>query len=325
MSYLQAFQKQHPSPILTHHNLPAIKQWLTHLNHFIDTIICQTADFKASFALRNTIIEQILIHLMYSLTFNPNQFSLLALGGFGRGELLPHSDIDMLLLLDHIDFKTQQKLEQLATILWDIGITPALSVKTLNDDDCAKHLTTATSFLESRLIIGNQQWGNLPYSWLKSHWQGNHFFDQKIAERQMDYHRQQHQAPPFNTNFIEPNIKTDFGTLREIHLLLWLSKFYLNLPPTAHLAKLHHIGLLNQQEYWTLNQALKFFWLIRHHLHTVSKQNNNQLSLNIQPIIAHRLKTTTNQLIKDHQKYSNHVFSLFLILISRLKSFITNT
>ena len=147
----------------------------------------------------------------------------MGVGGYGRGELFPHSDVDLLILLGAPpDAITQARLEGLVQLLWDLGLEIGHSIRTV--DECmvesAADITVQTSLLEARLVTGDAQpvrraAGALP----RRRWTRSAFFQAKTAEM-----RQRHAKYEDTAYSLEPNCKESPGALRDLQVILWVAK-----------------------------------------------------------------------------------------------------
>ncbi|HUH40706.1 MAG TPA: nucleotidyltransferase domain-containing protein, partial [Castellaniella sp.] len=152
----------------------------------------------------------------------PRDAALAAVGGYGRGELYPHSDIDILILLERTpDASERGHIEALVAAMWDVGLEPGHSVRTI--EECrqlaAQDITVQTSLLEARWLDGNK----LLFARLQDQMQDDldpqAFFLAKRAEMQQRHAR--HQDTPYA---LEPNCKEAPGGLRDLQVLLWLAR-----------------------------------------------------------------------------------------------------
>jgi [protein-PII] uridylyltransferase len=192
-------------------------------------------------------------------------FAIVALGGYGRGELAPFSDIDLMFL--HRDASrdlAQTAATDLLQTLWDIGYRVGHSLRTV--DDCIamgkKDLTIRTSQMEARFLAGNQRL----FERFRARYERKvvlkhpaSFVEAKIRDRQSEY-----QEYGTTVYLLEPHVKMSQGGLRDLHLLRWaaLSRYH-----TASLETVKHHGLLSSSDYTTLTEAQEFLWWIRNELH----------------------------------------------------------
>lgn len=308
----------HPLPT----NIQQAKKWLILLNQDIDKILSslslddQLSLIDDTLKLRIQAMDCLLIHLFTPIA-KDQPLALFAIGGYGRGELFPYSDVDMLILYGTIDKSTNDKLHHFIATLWDIGITPAITLRPVNDSSCANDLTVANSLFESRWLVGDCSLSFLPTRWAKKAWSTKDFLSAKLTETAARHALTQHHYA------LEPNIKTNLGGLRDIHLLQWVFRFYTNLPPSATLDPLFYQKYINQNEYRSLMDALHFFWVIRHHLHMSDTKDSNRLDFGHQKKLASKLGfgTVTNanvrpaeMLMKTYYRHAMTVATLSPLL-----------
>lgn len=208
--------------------------------------------------------------------------SLLAVGGYGRGELSPFSDIDLLILLDDTTSvaEIEGPLSGLVTGLWDSGLDAGHSLRTLAD--CAAQaradLTVATSLLEARMLVGD----SATLAALQRVWRQtidcHDFSEAKLLEM-----RQRHirfQDSPYS---LEPNIKESPGGLRDLQVISWVA--------SAHglgrgWSELAHAGLITKHEASQLGQQEQALHAIRAHLHLVAGRREDRLVFDLQGPVA---------------------------------------
>lgn len=206
--------------------------------------------------------------------------SLIAVGGYGRGELHPHSDVDILLLLDvELTSELQTTIEQFITFLWDIRLEIGHSVRTVAEchAEAQNDITIATNLLEARLLVGSlslfqqlQSFGEIRAA--------KDFFGLKIAEQQ-----RRHQKF-FDTAYnLEPNIKEGPGGLRDIHMIGWVAKQHFG-ATTLHDLVSH--GFLTEEECATLTESQEFLWRIRCYLHLLTGRREDRILFDYQRSLA---------------------------------------
>lgn len=231
-------------------------------------------------AARACAIDNLLIALFKWFDLDNTDLALFATGGYGRGELSLHSDIDILLLApNEIDADASSKIDNLVALLWDIGLEPALSVRSVSDGvEAALDHTIASALLEARLLIGNEDLQDVPIQIVNKQWSPRDFFEVKIAEAKTRY--LQHNATEYN---LEPNIKTAPGGLRDIHIIGWVTKRYFRV---SKLYDLVQQSFLTEKEFDELSFAEGYLWQIRHYLHELTGRNENKLLFDYQRDIA---------------------------------------
>ena len=200
-------------------------------------------------------------------------------GGFGRRELFPHSDIDIIILLDSNNTAPyQESLSNLFTFLWDIGLKPGHSVRTV--DDCVSAAlsdqTVMTSLMEISLISGdNTLFESLKLSITPNHiWPSDQFFAAKMEEQRLRYAKFHETA--YN---LEPNIKEGPGGLRDMQVIAWVFKRHYN---SSTLKELIKYDFLPESEYAELIAARDVLWRIRYALHLLTKRSENRLIFDYQ-------------------------------------------
>lgn len=311
-------------PTLPPYSCTAYKTYLTELNASIDHKICKqgmdaTDTIELHIALRVQAVDSMLISMFKGLFGADSGLALFAIGGYGRGELFPASDIDILILGDDTS-NHQAKIEAFVASLWDIGIEPAISVRTVRDTMTAvTDHTVATALLEARFLVGNDTLTKIPILAVKGAWTAKAFFDVKMSESRIRYLA--HNATEYN---LEPNIKTAPGALRDLHTVLWLGKFYFD---TIHsFYDLVEVGFLSPDEYATLESAKRFLWCLRHHLHTHVARHDDRLLFERQRAIAismglayahddnHQITHALEQLMRIYYRHAMTIASLCELL-----------
>lgn len=209
--------------------------------------------------------------------------SLLAVGGYGRGELHPASDVDILILLkDDDDTPYQESLQSLVTFLWDIGLDIGSSVRSLDDctREAAKDITVVTNLMEARHLAGDSALLAQMQTAIgpKKVWPLREFYLAKREEQQQRYGRFQNSAYK-----VEPNLKESPGGLRDIQIIEWVAKRYFDVDGMAGL-KLR--GFLTEDEYQSLIDAREYLWRIRWALHSIAKRGENRLQFDNQVKLA---------------------------------------
>ncbi len=200
--------------------------------------------------------------------------ALIAVGGFGRGELHPCSDIDVLILLPKSEMAGDHEgIERFLAFLWDIGLEVGHSVRTI--DDCqresAADVSVATTLIEARLLSGPDYLFQAMRRALAqdSVWSSQAFFEAKVAEQQARHHR--HHDTAYN---LEPNVKTSPGGLRDIQTIGWVAKRHFGAETFDELVE--H-GFLTAAELRKLRTAQAFLWKVRFALHVITGRREDRL------------------------------------------------
>ena len=211
--------------------------------------------------------------------------ALIAVGGYGRQELHPYSDIDLLVLLDEHSLENDQApLEAMCRFCWDIGLKLGQSVRTVAEciELASQDQTIFTTLMESRLIDGSAALYQSMNDRIGQDrlWPADAFFAAKMAEQQQRHSKFHHTA-----NNLEPNIKESPGGLRDIQLIAWVIKRRYNSQTLYELVK---YGSLTEAEYAELMAGQKFLWKVRFALHSLTGRCEDRLRFTYQKQIAER-------------------------------------
>ncbi|MGZ5575803.1 MAG: [protein-PII] uridylyltransferase, partial [Methylobacter sp.] len=227
------------------------------------------------------------------------QLSLIAVGGYGRRELFPYSDIDIVVLLDSDDTSPyQEALADFFTFLWDIGLKPGQSVRTIKQciEAAISDQTIITSLMENRLITGNAALHKTLNQQIAPDkiWPPDQFFTAKMEEQRQRYAKFHDTA--YN---LEPNIKEGPGGLRDRQVIAWVFKRHYN---SSTLKELIKYGFLPESEYLELVAALEVLWRIRYALHLLTNRCEDRLIFDYQRDLAQQFGFST-----EHQEYNQDV------------------
>jgi len=209
--------------------------------------------------------------------------ALIAVGGFGRGELHPASDVDLLILFDRFNPDTAQGfIESFVRFLWDIGLEIGHSVRTLKEcvREAKADLTVATNLMETRLLAGDEPLWRMMVAKTASPklWPSRKFFAGKLDEQRARHHRFHDTA--YN---LEPNIKEGPGGLRDLQTLSWVTQRQFN---TSALHELVPHGFLREDEYRSLIRGRNFLWMVRAGLHLLAGRREERLLFDHQRDLA---------------------------------------
>ncbi|MCP1313762.1 [protein-PII] uridylyltransferase [Halomonas sp. 707D7] len=237
--------------------------------------------------------------------------ALIAVGGYGRGELHPHSDVDLLLLLEQDDDSAyREPLTAFVTFLWDIGLEIGHSVRSL--DDCEREanadVTVITNLLESRLISGPERLRDAMRERLSPEhvWPADRFFEAKWQEQISRHYRYN------NSEYhLEPNLKSSPGGLRDIQMIGWVAKRHFD---TEQYVDIVARGFMNDAELRILSQGQAFLWQVRYALHMLTDRAEDRLLFDHQRTIAGMFgfKDTPERLAVEQfmKRYYRHVTAL---------------
>ena len=234
---------------------------------------------------RAQVVDDAILVAWDHLTGNLTQSSaLIAVGGYGRGELHPHSDIDLMILLDDIEDKNNIDgiISQFLTFLWDIGLEVGHSVRNLQDCETQARLnvTILTTMMEARLLRGSQKLFEELSEKIDAArmWNSGDFFKAKLDEQIARHNR--YDNTPYN---LEPNIKGSPGGLRDIQMIGWLAQRHLGV---THLDELVGKGLLTPGQIRILSSGQNFLWKIRFCLHFLTGRREDRLLFDYQIKVA---------------------------------------
>jgi [protein-PII] uridylyltransferase len=218
----------------------------------------------------------------------PPDAALVGVGGYGRGELFPYSDVDLLILLGKPpDALTQARLENFVQLLWDLGLEIGHSIRTVDEclTESAADITVQTSLLEARRIEGSQDvFAELQRRYLEA-MDAQAFFHAKTAEMRL-----RHAKYEFTPYSLEPNVKESPGALRDLQVILWVAK-------AAGLGnswtQLAIRGLITREEARQLMEKEYAFKDIRIRLHLQTKRREDRLVFDVQTAIAETFGLTS--------------------------------
>ncbi|TAL03284.1 MAG: bifunctional uridylyltransferase/uridylyl-removing protein, partial [Rhodospirillaceae bacterium] len=215
------------------------------------------------------------------------RLSIVALGGYGRGELAPLSDIDLLFLLPYKETPfSEQVVEFMLYVLWDLGLKVGQAVRSVTENivQAKTDITIRTTLVDARWVWGDQDL----VAELKARFQkevvdgtGAQFVQAKLAERDA-----RHQKLGDTRYRLEPNVKEDRGGLRDMHTLSWIAKYVYG---TGDARKLADLGVIDGAAATQFVKAHEFLSAVRCHIHYIAGRPENRLTFDLQREIAPRL------------------------------------
>lgn len=232
-----------------------------------------------------------------SFLFRPG-IALLAVGGYGRGELHPGSDIDLLILLSTRNYTVfSDNIRDFTNLLWDLGLKVGHTVRSLNDcrSQAGSDLTIISSLMETRTLAGDPRLRDRLNSVLSSKrmWKPAEFYAAKQEEQLQRDKQWEHTG-----HSLEPNLKTSPGGLRDLHTIFWVAKRYY---ADSSVHDLIHEQFLTAEEAEILQSGRRFLWLIRYALHELAGRGEDKLSFDYQRQLAERLKYQDTDLLAVEQ------------------------
>jgi [protein-PII] uridylyltransferase len=249
---------------------------------------------------RAKYIDQVL-KLAWQQNIKTDLLSLIAVGGYGRSELHPQSDIDLMIIQPwRINPQTKTQIEDFLRFLWDIGLEVGHSVRTVRD--CVREskadITVATNLMESRLLLGRE---DLYLAMKKSTgpnkiWSARKFFESKWNEQ-----INRHQRYNDTDHNLEPNIKEGPGGLRDIQMISWVAQRHFDVHTLKEL--IAH-DFLTQEEFEILNEGSEFLSRVRFALHIITNRREDRLLYDYQRNVAEIFgyKSKDNSAIESFMK-----------------------
>ncbi|WP_374511291.1 [protein-PII] uridylyltransferase [Niveibacterium sp.] len=229
------------------------------------------------------LVDGVLRDLWAAAGLPPNT-ALVAVGGYGRGQLYPHSDVDILILLgEEPERAVRQRIEQLVGVFWDIGLEVGHSVRTIDEclEESERDVTIQTNLLEARRLSGDEA---LVSTLLARHREALHlpsFFIAKRAEQEQRYNR--FNDTPYS---LEPNCKESPGGLRDLQTLVWIS---LASGLGSSWEALAEQGLVTAEECGELNKSERFLQNLRIRLHHLTRRREDRILFDHQEALARAL------------------------------------
>ncbi len=250
----------------------------------------------------------------------PTNAALIAVGGYGRGQLFPYSDVDVLILLaDSLDAAGTVFVERFIGLLWDIGLEISHSVRTIAECEAemAGDVTTRTSLLEHRLVAGSRAEHRAFGRAFAERMDVRHFYEAKVLEQQ-----QRHLKYHDTAYNLEPNLKESPGGLRDLQTVLWIAR-------AAGLGRswreLAEAGLLTMQEARTVSRQERFIGVLRARLHYLAGRREDLLVFDHQHALARELeladtpaRQASEQLMQRYYRAAKLVRQSNVILLQNL-------
>lgn len=268
----------------SHRDIKAYKEAIALHRAACDTAFRSGTDIRHLIYARADMIDRVLAAAWQQFISREQDYAcLVAVGGYGRGELHPHSDIDLLVLLRRVnDVDEQHDLAGFITFLWDIGLNVGHSVRSIQQcRSLAKtDITIVTNLMESRVICGAEKVFHAMRKRVGPDkiWPDQEFFRAKWAE-QSERHEQYTNAE-YN---LEPNIKSSPGGLRDIQTIGWITKRHFAADDVSMLVPR---GVLTEREFKQLSEGQDFLWRVRYGLHMLSDRPEDRLLFDHQRELA---------------------------------------
>jgi len=272
------------------------------------------------------MIDQLVIiaweHHLSSFTVD-STLELVAVGGYGRGELHPYSDVDLLILLGNENYDGVKELvENFLRFLWDIGLEIGHSVRSIKD--CIKEakadITIMTNLLEARHLAGEQSLFNTLDDKIRVPrcWGAEKFFLGKVEEQE-----QRHAQYQDTAYSLEPNLKESPGGLRDLQTILWVYNRHYGV---RSFKEMNDHDLINDDEYRILIRARNILWKMRSGLHLITNRHEDRLLFDTQRQLAEEFgyldtdaHLAVEQLMKRYYRTAKHVIYLNEVLLANYR------
>jgi len=265
--------------------LSSFKKALKHGYAYLTDSFSVGEDIELLVKQQGWLIDQLLI-IAWEQFIDSDQLSLVAVGGYGRNELLLASDIDLMILQKpRLKKGTEQQLQSFLTFLWDFGLEVGHSVRTVKEckAEAKNDITVITNIMESRLICGDEKLHEemRKATGPKKIWSAQKFFEAKLLEQKM-----RHEKYSDSTNKLEPNIKESPGGLRDIQMIGWVAERQFD---NIHISNLIKHKFLTRDEYKILLTGRNLLWRIRFALHMTTNRREDRLLFEYQRSVAELL------------------------------------
>ncbi|PTQ13372.1 [protein-PII] uridylyltransferase [Sphingomonas oleivorans] len=234
------------------------------------------------------------------------RLTLLAVGGYGRGEMALHSDVDIAFLTPWKQTGwAEQVIESMLYILWDLGLKLGQSSRSIDDmvRMAKSDLTIRTALLEARFVWGDEAlYDEASRRFDRNVMAGTtrSFVAEKLAERNA-----RHERMGDSRYVVEPNLKEGKGGLRDLHTLFWIGKYAYQVRSVPELVDK---GLLTRDELRRFRRAENFLWAVRCHLHILARRAEDRLTFDVQSEIARRMHYADRPGRSAVERFMHHYF-----------------
>lgn len=253
----------------------------------------ETGNAEAYLIEHTTLLDRTLIEMAKRAGLPSEKLAVAAVGGYGRRELFPYSDIDLLVLTtDDVREALDAKLEEYVTSLWTLGLTVGASVRTETEygSEAAANITVATTYLESRLLYGDTALFERSRETFFEELSAEAFFRDKMLE--LTRRHQRFEDTPYS---LEPNLKESPGGLRDLQVFLWCAQ-------AAGLARtipeMADEGLITERERDTLITCGRFLARLRIELHLSTRRHEDRLLFDVQEQLAQRMHIESTPVLR---------------------------
>ena len=234
------------------------------------------------------------------------RLALVAVGGYGRGQLAPYSDVDLLFLSPYKQTPWgEQVVEHLYYLLWDTGLKVGHATRSIDESIhyARRDITIRTALLESRFVAGDRALFKALRRRFHKHvvaGSGPDFVEAKLGERD-----ERHRLKGDSRYVVEPNVKEGKGGLRDLHTLYWIGKYLYRVDQVSELVSR---GVLTRREYHRFARASNFLWTVRCQLHYLAGRAEERLTLALQPEIGRLLGYRDHRGASAVERFMKHYY-----------------
>lgn len=269
--------------------LTLARDWIASQRDAIKAAFLETGDAAQMLAAQTEMLDALLRGLYDSARGKKQSLpvAVVAVGGYGRAEMFPYSDLDILFLYEpHKAEAAAQLAEYILYVLWDLGLKVGQAHRTVDEALNLARLDTVirTNMLDARFVAGDRQVFDAFQGEFKAANQAENalsFVEAKLAERDA-----RHQRFGDSRYVLEPNVKEGKGGLRDLHTLWWLASYAYPIDSLRDLVKMR---LLSAEEYRNFDRARQFLWRVRAHLHYISGRPEDRLTFDRQHAVAEQM------------------------------------
>lgn len=266
-------------------------------------------------------VTDIIIAEFYKFTFDEiynlpvdkkEHISIVAVGGYGREELAPYSDIDIMFLLLNEDTKQDTEIislfEFILYVLWDMKLKLGHSIRTIDEciDDASDDMTIRTAFLSARNVCGS----NCLTDFFKVKYKEN-FFPRnpsechEFVEAKLQERNERHERMGKSRYVLEPDVKDGRGCLRDLHTLFWMAQYLYGVKKISDLTA---FGIIRQSAMQKFKKNYNFLMTVRCCLHYLAGRDDNRLTFDVQQSVAKALRYSNRAKIKGVERFMKHFY-----------------
>ena len=285
--YLREAREVRGVPRDVHAPLPTVRDSLAAAQSDLEARFRQGEPVTVLVEARSRFVDSVLALAWrrFELDVHPRR-ALVAVGGYGRGELHPGSDIDLLILTRRaMPDGESEKIKCFLAFLWDIGLAVGNSLRTVREcvNEARRDVTVATNLMEGRLVCGSADLFTrmMERTGPGRIWSSRRFFEAKMAEQ-----RERHHKFDDTAHNLEPNVKEGPGGLRDILTIAWVARRHFG---AETLSDLVDHGFLTTEEYGALESGRRFLWRVRFALHVLTRRAEDRLLFDHQRQLAETL------------------------------------